>query len=111
MAAGVHVKLGDEDLGDFIPGKLDLKQAFSIKATTGLTPRALLEGISELDPAAMQALVWFLRFRAGNPVDLASINFAYDDLAVEPVEEAPKDEATSNGDGISTSPSSPTSST
>lgn len=109
MAAGVRVVLAGEDLGEFNPGKVDLKQAFAIKAASGLTPRGLLEGIGDLDPAAMQALVWFMRMRKGEQVDIGSINFAYDDLAVEPVEEAPKDEATSNGDGITTSSPSPTS--
>jgi len=111
MAAGVHVSLAGDDLGEFNPGKLDLKQAFAIKNTTGLTPRALLEGISDLDPAAMQALVWFMRFRNGETVDLLSINFAYEDLQVEPIEEAPKDEGTSPSDETATSSPSPTSAT
>jgi len=109
VSAGVRVTLAGEDLGEFNPGKLDLKQAFAIKSTTGLTPRALLEGIGDLDPAAMQALVWFLKFRVGENVDLASINFAYEDLEVKPAEEAPKGEAASSGNETSTSSPSPTS--
>ena len=118
MAKGVRVTIGGEDMGLFLPGRLDLKAAFALKATSGLTPARLLQGVGELDPEALQAVAWFLtthrydentqRYGAtGVNCDASTLNFVYDDLQVESYdsdEAAPKSE-TSASDESGTSSS------
>ncbi len=82
----MRVTLGDEQW-IFRLSELDLLDAFALKSTARLTPQQLLDGAMELDPAALQALIWFLRFKDGNKQDIATINFRIFDLDVEPVKE------------------------
>lgn len=62
---------------------LDLRDAFAIKATASMTIPQVLGGVVQMDPLAMQVLVWFLRMKAGDTVPLESINFRLADLDLE----------------------------
>ncbi len=68
------VTLGDEQWS-FTEAELDLTDAFALKNASGLTVPAMMRGATEYEPAAMQAAIWFCRFRAGEKVELSSINF------------------------------------
>lgn len=94
MATGARVKISGEDMGLFLPGRLDLKAAFALKATSGLTPARLMQGVSELDPQSMQAMVWFLTTHrydeisqryvpTGVNCDASTLNFVFDDFEAE----------------------------
>lgn len=102
MAAGFSIKIAGDDLGAFLPGRIDLKAAFAIKATSGLTPVEVTQGVATMDPDALQVMAWFLsthdydkvnrRYSAnGKNVDASTINFALDDIETEAIEDdAPK---------------------
>lgn len=122
MTGGIKIKIAGEDLGLFVPGRIDLRGAFAIKSAAGLTPRELFEGLQDMDPAAMQAVVWFLRTHrfdedanvyqpTGANLEIGSVNFALDDFGFELTDEEPPKEETSPGGEPSTSGSSPTSAT
>ena len=115
MAKGTRIKIAGEDMGLFLPGRLDLKAAFALKATCGLTPVRLMQGVSELDPEALQAVAWFLtthrydettqRYVAtGVNCDAATLNFVFDDFDVstydddEAAGEVPKAETSPSGE-------------
>ena len=118
MAAGYRVKIAGEDLGPFLPGRIDLKAAFAIKATSGLAPVQVLVGVERLDPEALQVLAWFMsthsydeatqRYVAnGKNVEAGAINFTLEDFDWEPLLDeapAPKSE-TSKSDESATSSS------
>lgn len=55
---------------------LDLAEARHIKRQTGLTVRALLDGLAELDPEAMVALYWLMLKQNGQVSDLNKVNFS-----------------------------------
>lgn len=117
MAKGVRIKIGGEDMGLFLPGRLDLKAAFALKSTSGLTPARLIQGVSELDPEALQTVAWFLTTHrydqntqrygpTGVNCDAATLNFVYDDLEVEPFdsdEAAPKSETSASEESATSS--------
>lgn len=116
MAAGVQIKIAGEDIGVFYPGRLDLRAAFALKATTGMNPLPVFEGLAELDPGCLQGVVWFLTTHrydentqryvpTGEQCDASALNFTYDDFDGKPVsDEAPKSE-TSPSDESDTSSS------
>jgi hypothetical protein len=79
----VHVRLGDEDLGDFDFQKLTVFDSIQLKAKSGLSTKQFVDGLAEMDGQAMQALVWLLKSRKGEVVELHAINFAIGDLAIE----------------------------
>jgi hypothetical protein len=105
----VRVRLGDEDLGSFDFQKMTVFDSIQLKAKSGLTMKQFVDGLSEMDGTAMQALVWLLRVRKGEVTDLHAINFAIGDLALE--EEPDPTQETSGSDAADTSVSSPTSAT
>lgn len=85
-----HVWLRDEDLGVLDERKITVSDGFLIQNATGgrgqgLTVKQFMTGIGQLDPLAMQCLVWFLRFKK-NPSaagHISAIDYAFDDLKVE----------------------------
>jgi len=100
----VHVKLGEEDLGEFDFQKLTVFDAIQLKAKSGLTTKQFIDGLAEMDGAAMQALVWLLKTRKGEVTELHALNFAIGDLDLQ---EAPDPtQETSGSDAASTSVSS-----
>lgn len=117
MAKGASIKIAGEDMGLFLPGRLDLKAAFALKATCGLTPMRLMQGVSELDPEALQAVAWFLTTHrydenvqryvtTGVNCDAATLNFVFDDFEVEAYDgEADPKSETSPSDESATSSS------
>lgn len=105
----VHVKLGEEDLGEFDFQKLTVFDTIQLKAKSGLSTKQFIDGLAEMDGQAMQALVWLLKTRKGEVTELHAINFAIGDLDLQ---EAPDPtQETSGSDGASTSVSSRTSAT
>jgi len=65
--------------------ELTLKDAFKIKASSGLSLKGFLTGVQEMDPLALQALIHFLRTKAGESVRLEDIDFRIADLGIEQV--------------------------
>jgi len=101
-------KLRDESLGDIDFATVQLKEAFAIKAASGLTVVEMLNGLAKADPDCLQTVVWFLKFRRGEVVDRGSIDFALNELDAEIVDEAgPKPPTPSSQNGINTSGHSP----
>lgn len=82
-----RVRLGDQswELDD---EKLTLADAFLIKSGTGLALKPFFEGVAEMDPTCLQGLVWFLRRKAGENVNVADIDFVITELVTEQ-EESP----------------------
>jgi hypothetical protein len=80
--ANVILSLGDKHW-DFDDAEIELKDAFAIKAATGLNLKPFLEGVAEMDPLSIQGLVWFVRHKAGEKVNLADINFRLADLKMD----------------------------
>ena len=108
------VTLGTERW-EFDPEALMLSDLFAIKSATGLDGAAFNRGLSTVDPAAYQGLVWWLRMRAGNAQDIKTIDFPVNDLLVTdaPGVDEPEDPtaAVSEPDETATSDSSPTTAT
>ena len=76
------VDLKAEDLGIFDDEAITLSQAFAIKAASGLNLAPFFRGINDMDPLAVQTLVWFQRFKAGVSTPLPEIDFVLYDLDV-----------------------------
>ncbi len=79
------ITLGDEQWS-FTEGDLDLADAFALKNASGLTVPEMMRDATSYEPAGMQAAVWFCRYRAGEKVELSSINFKLLDFDWEQVE-------------------------
>ena len=110
MASGIHhVWLADEDLGIFDEAKFTLNDAFVVKASSGLDVMAFNAGIGSMNPLALQTFVWWLKYRKGENVDRASIDFKIADLRLED-EPDPTEASSGTGDAV-TSDSSPTTAT
>ena len=113
---GVHiVRLGDQSW-TFDENEITLRDAFAIKATSGLSMKPFIAGIDEMDPLALQTLVWFCKFKAGDSTERALVDFKLADLALEDVPAGPPavaDPAATNSgtDETTTSEPSPTSAT
>lgn len=54
---------------------LDVSEARTIKRQTGLTIRALMNGLEEMDPDAMVALYWLMLKQNGQMTDPNKVNF------------------------------------
>jgi hypothetical protein len=54
---------------------IDLAEARHIKRQTGLTVKALMEGVSDLDPEALVALYWLMLKQNGQVSDINKVNF------------------------------------
>lgn len=87
--AVIRVKLGEQTLGEVDFEGLTLKDAFAIKATSGLTPMQLFSGMESADPDALQTLVWFVKMKNGEHCDRSTIDFRIRDLTTEEVKQDP----------------------
>lgn len=63
--------------------EITVEDGIALKYATGLNVVPMLQGVAEWDGEAMRALVWFLRFKAGEQVSPKSINFRLMDLRME----------------------------
>lgn len=81
------VTLGDEHW-EFDPEALMLSDLFAIKAASGLDGVGFEHGLNRADPAAYQALIWWLRRRSGEQVDIKTIDFPVSALRLEAPPEA-----------------------
>lgn len=108
-------KLKGEVLGVWDLDDLTLKEAFVIKATTGMDPAPILQGLQQGSPQAWQAVVWFLMQKQNPGLPLSAVDFRYGDIEIEdvqPQEVAAGDRPTpevvdSASSGTTTSTSSP----
>lgn len=54
---------------------MDVAQARAIKRQTGLTIRALYDGLKEIDVDCLVALYWLMKNQSGEMVDMNKVNF------------------------------------
>lgn len=78
-------------------GRLMLAEAMAVKTATGMGVLQFEDGVRELDPFAVAAIVWIARRRAGER-DLAYTDVDGDlstfDFVTEPIPKEPADPAT-----------------
>lgn len=55
---------------------LDLSEARYIKRNAGLTVKALMDGLSEMDADAIAALYWLMLKQNGQATDIGKLNFS-----------------------------------
>lgn len=77
-----RVRLGEQSW-EIDDEKLTLADAFLIKSGTGLALKPFFEGITIMDPTCLQGLVWFLRRKAGESINIADVDFVITDLKLE----------------------------
>ena len=80
------VTLAGELLGTFDENELTLTDALTLENTTGLTFPEMMAGISPRQPVPLRALVWFMRYKQGNPPHISTIDFKLVDLTWAAVE-------------------------
>jgi hypothetical protein len=68
--------------------EMTLKDAFKIKAASGLSLKGFLMGVQDMEPLALQSLIWFLRTNAGASVRIEEVDFRIADLDIELVKSA-----------------------
>lgn len=78
----------DDRSWDFVDADLTVKDAFTIKAATGMNLRPFLEGLQQMDPLSLQGLIWFLRRPAEPQLRIEDVDFKIADLRLEQVEDA-----------------------
>lgn len=76
---------------EFDQNKLALAEAIAIKKATGLTVVGFQSGLKEMDPEALQAMVWLAKRRAGMATRLQDVDFDVVDLCATMRYEAPPD--------------------
>jgi hypothetical protein len=65
---------------EFDDNKLALKEALAIKEHTGLGVRMFQLGLNMSEPAALQAMVWLSKTRAGTKIRFEDVDFDCYDL-------------------------------
>jgi hypothetical protein len=65
---------------EFDDNKLSLKEALAIKEYTGLGVRMFQLGLNMSEPAALQAMVWLSKTRAGTKIRFEDVDFDCYDL-------------------------------
>ena len=81
----MNVSLGDQTW-QFNDEDLEIRDAFAIKAATGLDLGPFLMGLGDLSPTSLQGLVWFVRRPAEPQLRLEDVNFKVFQLKLEQVE-------------------------
>ncbi len=76
---------------------LTLQDAFLIKSGTGLALKPFFQGLADMDPHALQGLVWFLRRKDGEQIGIGEVDFKVTALKVDQDEDPTGAEATSSG--------------
>lgn len=79
------VTLAGELLGTFSEYELTVNDLYALEGNTGLSVTQMLNGLNEYRAKPVQALVWFMRYKQGHPVDMLSIDFKVTDLVMEAV--------------------------
>lgn len=103
-ATVLKVTLAGEDLGVFDFQKFSVSDGYLVKGTFGLNGKQFLDGIPDLDPAALQAFVWLLRRKQGQTsLDPRSIDFAIADLDIEDLPDPTSETSGSDAAGTSVS--------
>ena len=75
-----------EDLGIFDERKFKNSDGYLVQNVTGgYTIKQFFQGISDLDPRALQALVWLLKFKKGEQIRYEDVDFNILDLDAEDV--------------------------
>jgi hypothetical protein len=93
----VDIRLGDQHWS-FDEEELDLHDSFRMKQATGQAfTRTFFAGIEDMDPACLQALVWFVRNKAGESLLPHDVNFKLSELRVEPRPDPTEGDATPSG--------------
>jgi hypothetical protein len=103
------VFLAGEVLGVFDENELTLNDAFTLEANAGQTVNEMLAGLAPLRAQSLRALVWFMKWKRGDPEHISAIDFKLTDLSYEAVVEPDPTRASSEPDATGTSDSSPTS--
>jgi hypothetical protein len=62
---------------------ITIQDAYMLKSVTGMGLRGFFEGLQDMDPQCLQALVWFLRRKAGEQVQMDEVNFKVTSLQME----------------------------
>lgn len=75
-----HFVFKGKDLGEFDPNEITMDDAMLLEDKTGFTVADLGDGASRLSGRATQALVWFMRVRAGEPNAPLHENFKFSDI-------------------------------
>lgn len=83
----LHIKLGDEDLGEFNLDRLDVRTAIELEELTGLTAPEVLDGAKRYSGRALRAIVWLQRRRQGQNVAPEAITFEIGDFSVDVIED------------------------
>lgn len=104
------VALAGDDLGTFDENELTLDDAFILERTAHMTFTQMLQGARIGLPDELRALVWFMKLKRGDGVDILSINFKLTELVTEAVEDPSPVVAPRVKKLRATSPSSDTSS-
>ena len=80
----------DDQSWQFNEEELEIRDAFAIKASTGMDLGPFLQGLATLDPASLQGLVWFCRRSAEPQLRLEDVNFKVFRLKLERAEPPPE---------------------
>ncbi len=80
----------------FDEAELTVSDAFLIKEGTRLNTKPFFEGLTEMDPVSLRGLVWFLRRKDGEHIDIESVDFKLADLQVDQDEDPTAADATSS---------------
>jgi hypothetical protein len=65
----------DDTEYEFDQNRLALAEAVAVKVESGLTIKAFQEGLAEMDPYALKAMVWLAKCRAGVKTRYTDVEF------------------------------------
>lgn len=74
----LRITVAGDTLPDFDDTRMPVAEGIALEKVTGLTPPALWEGVERFSPAAILALVWLARRRAGGEAELRYSKLAFD---------------------------------
>lgn len=101
----LHLTLGDDDLGEIDLDKVVNLEWYEIEDQFRLTPKELFEGLEQMRPRAVDALIWLMYKRQGRVVDKSVIRWDLTSLHLELPEENPteavNETAETNGSQLS----------
>jgi hypothetical protein len=67
--------VGDREALELDLAEVTIQEAYEVQRRTGVTPRGLLEGLREMDAAALYAGVWLALRHAGQPRPWLEVDF------------------------------------
>ena len=80
-----QVKLGDEDLGVFDENTFTVSDAFVLEGTADITVVEMLHGVPLRMAKASRALIWFMKYKQGNPPHISTVDFNLADLEMQAI--------------------------